>query len=148
MIAVVLALAPASASAVTRPLPRTSLAEIERDVMCPTCGTALIVSQSPLADRERAFIQTLVARGDSKAQIERAMVAQFGSSILASPPATGFDLAAYLVPLTAAIVAVLGLSLGLIRWRRRAGPATVADAAPLPPALSKRLDEELLRYER
>lgn len=148
LIALFLAVAPVSAGAASRTTPRASLADIEQDVMCPTCGTPLMVAQSPLADRERAMIRALIARGESKAQIERAMVRQFGPGILATPPAHGFDLAAYLVPLIAVIISVLGLSLGLLRWRRRAPPAAAADLPPLPPALSKRLDEELLRYDR
>lgn len=125
---------------------RTTLADIEREVMCPTCGTPLMVSQSPLADRERAFIQALIARGETKAQIERAMVRQFGPAILATPPAHGFDLAAYLVPLAAALLGLGGAALTAVRWRRRS-PAPPASPPPVPAALARRLDQDLSRYD-
>lgn len=115
--------------------------------MCPTCGTPLIVSQSPLADRERAFIQALIARGETKAQIEDAMVAQFGREVLATPPAHGFDLAAYLVPLAGAAIALGALSFVVARARRRQSAAAPAEVPPLPPALSRRLDDDRSRYD-
>lgn len=136
----------ANSGASARTTQRASLADIERDVMCPTCGTPLMVSQSPLADRERAFIQTLIARGETRAQIERAMVDQFGPGILATPPARGFDLAAYLVLFAVAVLAVGGSSLAVAHWRRRGSPSA-ATAPPVPEALARRLDEDLSRYD-
>src|SRR6202035_4097413 len=57
--------------------PRTSLPQIERQVMCVTCKIPLNVAESAQADRERAFIQSLIDRGDSEAQIKRALVGQY-----------------------------------------------------------------------
>ena len=37
--------------------PRTTLPDIEDEVMCVECRTALNVSSSPVADQERAFIR-------------------------------------------------------------------------------------------
>ena len=44
-------LAPPAALAAT---PRTTLPDVEDEVMCVECGTALNVSTSPVADQERA----------------------------------------------------------------------------------------------
>jgi cytochrome c-type biogenesis protein CcmH len=136
--------APASAI-----VPRTSLPAIERQVMCVSCKIPLNVAQSPQADRERAFIQGLIAQGQSETQIKRALVGQYGPAVLALPSTHGFDLAAYLVPL-AAVLALLGaLVLLLPRWRRQ-GNAQAARGAP-PPALSSgdsaRLDADLSRFD-
>jgi cytochrome c-type biogenesis protein CcmH len=141
------AMAPgAAASAI---VPRTSLPAIERQVMCVSCKIPLNVAQSPQADRERAFIQGLIAQGQSETQIKRALVGQYGPAVLALPSTHGFDLAAYLVPL-AAVLALLGaLVLLLPRWRRQ-GNAQAARGAP-PPALSSgdsaRLDADLSRFD-
>ena len=61
---------------------RPSLPTIERQVMCVTCKIPLNVAQSPQADRERAFIQELIDKGDSEAQIKNTLVAQYGPAVL------------------------------------------------------------------
>jgi cytochrome c-type biogenesis protein CcmH len=129
--------------------PRTTLPVIERQVMCVTCKIPLNVAQSPQADRERAFIQGLIDRGESEAQIKRALVDQYGPSALALPSEHGFSLAAYLVPLAAVLALLAGLAVLLPRWRRHAR-ARVDAGAPAP-ALSStdaaRLDADLTRFD-
>jgi cytochrome c-type biogenesis protein CcmH len=127
---------------------RTSLPVIERQVMCVTCKIPLNVAQSPQADRERAYIQSLIDEGKSEAQIKNALVGQYGPAVLGLPSAHGFDLAAYLVPLAVLIALVTGLALLLPRWRRsRAASA----GGPLQPELdagdSARLDADLARFD-
>jgi cytochrome c-type biogenesis protein CcmH len=109
--------------------PQTSLSDIEEEVMCPTCGTALSLSESPLADRMRAFIQRLVDDGKSKDEIKRRLVIEFGPDVLASPPREGFTLAAYLVPVAGLGLAALAVALALRPRRRpsRADPPPAAD---------------------
>jgi hypothetical protein len=46
--------------------PRTTLPDVEDEVMCTQCGTALNISEAPSADRQRAFIRTLIAQGRSQ----------------------------------------------------------------------------------
>ena len=66
--------------------------------MCVSCKEPLSVAQSPQAMAERNFIRTLVAQGQTKAQIERALVAQYGTAVLGRPPAHGFNLTVYILP--------------------------------------------------
>jgi cytochrome c-type biogenesis protein CcmH len=140
------ALAPGGLAAAAAAGP--SLPTVERQVMCVTCKIPLNVAQSPQADRERAFIAGLIAQGDSEAQIKRALVVQYGPSVLALPSARGFDLAAYLVPLAAVLALALALALLLPRWRRRA--RAQAERSP-PQALSAgesaRLDADMARFD-
>jgi cytochrome c-type biogenesis protein CcmH len=129
--------------------PRPSLPAIERQVMCVSCKIPLDVAQSPQADRERAFIQGLIDRGQTEAEIKRALVGQYGASVLALPSAHGFGLAAYLVPLAAVLALLAALALLLPRWRRR---ARIPDAPDTPrPALSSgdaaRLDADIARFD-
>jgi cytochrome c-type biogenesis protein CcmH len=142
----ILAWLPATAAATQA---RASLLDIENEVMCVVCNEPLAVSQAPEAYRERALIKRLIAAGDTKAQIERQLVAQYGTAVLGRPPAHGFSLTVYVLPPAIVAAGILILVFTLPRWRRR---AQAARARPLPtspgpdPAESRRLEEELGRY--
>jgi len=148
LIAIGALVAPAG-SAASKPVPRTSLPAIERQVMCVTCKIPLNVAQSPQADRERAFIQSLIDQGDSEAQVKRALIGQYGSTVLGLPAAHGFDLAAYLVPLAVVLALLVTLALLLPSWRRRARASSgpVAPAAPLSASEAARLESDLARFD-
>jgi cytochrome c-type biogenesis protein CcmH len=139
-----LALAPAADAC-----PKTNLPAVESQVMCPICGTLLELADSPQADRERAFIRHEIARCRSEQQIKDDLVAQYGESVLATPPAAGFDLSAYLVPAIAILAAAIAIALGVWRWRRsgRRGPPSGPGARRLDSKESERLDADLARYE-
>jgi cytochrome c-type biogenesis protein CcmH len=128
---------------------RASQPAIERRVMCVTCKIPLMVAQSPQAERERIYIRGLIDEGKTEAQIERALVGQYGPAVLGLPSARGFDLTAYLVPLAAVLAFAMTLALLLPRWRRRtrtqAGPA---DSPELTAAQTARLDADLARFDR
>jgi len=133
-----------AAGAVT---PRTTLNDVEDEVMCPTCGTPLnLATDAPLANDERALIRRLIAQGYTKDQIKHRLVQEFGPNVLALPRARGFDLSAYLVPIVLGVAGLLAIALLALRWRRRR-PAD-ADAVPdLDPADAQRLDSDLARFD-
>ena len=139
-----LALAPAGAFAAAR----ASLTDIENDVMCTVCHEPLAVAQSPQAYSERAFIRSLIAQGQTKAQIERALVAQYGPAVLGRPPAHGFNLTVYILPPAILALGIATLAVILPRWRRRGRGSE--DPTPAPKRLDaseeRRLEEELSRY--
>jgi cytochrome c-type biogenesis protein CcmH len=124
---------------------RPTLADLEGEIMCPVCDTTLDQSSSPAARQIKAVISARIAAGDSKQEIKDLLVAQYGTKILAAPPKKGFNLLAWLLP----IFLLLGgaIVLGLLAWRwshtREPGPP----AARLSPALERRVDEELARYD-
>ena len=68
--------------------------------------------------------------------------------MLADPPSSGFDLAAYLVPALLALLGIAGVAVAARRWRRRAAPAPAAAAEPLGEEDARRLDAELAAYDR
>lgn len=138
---------PGLSSPAAGPDAQTSLADIEDEVMCPICGTALQLSQSPQADRERAFIQELVAEGATKDEIKDALVAEYGSEVLALPEGEGFDLAAWLVPGVAIVLAGVAIALGLRRWRRDGGWVEDGEPAAIDSADRERLDSDIARYD-
>lgn len=149
-LAILVALAaPLLAAPAQAATPQTTLPDLEDEVMCPICGTLLQLAESPQAQRERAFVKRQIAAGKSKAEIKDALVAQYGSAVLALPEGTGFDLSAYLVPAIAFLVAALGLALGVRRWRRaarQAGPAPAAAPGPQGED-AERLNADLARYD-
>ena len=146
---VLLALAAAPAGAVTQ---RTTFYAVESQVMCVTCKIPLAEAESEQADQEKQFIQQQVRAGYTAAQIEQQLVAQYGPTVLALPPSSGFDLAAYIVP--AAVVAALALAAALLlpRWRRNRRAAAQKDEADADDVLSAadaaRLDADLARFDR
>ena len=127
---------------------RASLPDIEDEVMCPICGTLLELSQSPQAQRERAFIRARIARGDSKQEIKDALVREYGQDVLAVPDNSGFDLSAYLVPILAFIAGTAALGVGVLRWRRRGEGEPPGPGGPAPSdEEAERLDADLARYD-
>ncbi len=124
-----------------------TLADIEDEVMCVQCGTPLNLSTAAVADRERAFIEQEIARGKTKEEIKDELVARFGPSVLALPDDDGFGLAAYLVPVSVVVAALIGVLLALRRWRR--GEPGVKSAGPsVSPQDADRLEDELAALDR
>jgi cytochrome c-type biogenesis protein CcmH len=137
----VLALA-GSAAAVP---PRASLPDLEDEVMCVECGTLLAASHSPVAQQERAFINTEIAAGKDKQQIKAAMVQEYGENVLGTPQGGGFNSTLWIVPIVLVLLAASGVVVAARRWRS----APAAPEVEAPPALSpedaRRLDAELRR---
>jgi cytochrome c-type biogenesis protein CcmH len=139
-------LAPAAASAAT---PRTTLPDVEDEVMCVECGTALNVSTSPVANQERELIRRMIAQGKTKAQIKAALVDSYGPDVLAEPADSGIGVAAWWIPVALAPLGLLVALLAARRWRRRAAaPEPEASAGPLDEADARRLDAELAAFDR
>ena len=137
-----------AAAAAAEACPRTSVTAMEGRVMCQVCGTTLALARdAPEARRERALIGRLVRRCASEQQIEQALVAQFGDSVLALPPRRGFSLSAYLVPAVGLAVAIAALAAAGLRTRRRGAPR-LAPAAPPSGEDARRVAAELERFGR
>jgi cytochrome c-type biogenesis protein CcmH len=131
--------------------PQTTLGDIEDEVMCSICGTPLgLASEAPQAQRERAYIERLIADCRSKDQIKRALVAQFGESVLAMPGDAGSDnglgdVLIYAIPAVGIVLAGGGIAFALTRWRRRR-PGGRAQAAATARDTS-RVDVDMERYD-
>jgi cytochrome c-type biogenesis protein CcmH/NrfF len=139
LVAVCATLLPTAASALgAGACPRTSELAMETKVMCQVCGVPLAVASSLEADRERAFIRTLVNRCESPRQIEAAMIAQYGPGILATPGTHGFAILAWLVPAAAILGSAIGIALVLRPIRRRRSVLSPV-SAPAPSDAEERL---------
>jgi cytochrome c-type biogenesis protein CcmH len=128
--------------------PRTTLPDVEDEVMCVECGTALNVSTSPVAEQEREFIRRRIAEGKSKPEIKAALVAEYGPRVLATPEGGGFDVAAWLVPGALCLLALAGIGVAALHWRGRRGPDEREPGEELDPDDKQRLDAELAAFDR
>ena len=130
--------------------PRTSLAYLEGQVMCPTCHTTLDQSDSAAAQRIEVFISHKIAACWTAQQIESALVSNYGAGILAAPPHKGFDLLAWWLPIAGVLGGALVLAVGVWRWSRRRGPDEPPDepeGSGLDEETERRLDDLLARFD-
>ena len=142
LLALLVLAAPASAAE------KPTLADLEDEVICPTCETTLELSNSPVATQMRAFIRERIAAGDSKQEIKDELVAEFGEGVLAAPPKSGFNLIAWALPLAGILAALVAVTLLARRYvRARPEPAAAGAAPPLDPELDRRVDDELARFD-
>ena len=143
-VALTLLLLPAAAAA---QCPKTSLGDVEDEVMCPVCGTPLeLASEAPQAERERALISRLVDDCAGKEQIKARLVAEFGDEVLALPDDEGFDLAAWVVPALALLLGAGAVAAAALGWRRARRPDPPDGPAP-GSAAAERLQADLDRYD-
>jgi cytochrome c-type biogenesis protein CcmH len=150
LLAALLALLALAAPAVAAE-PRASLPDIEDEVMCLECGTALNVSTSEVANQERDFIAGLIAEGLTKEQIKAALVDEYGPRVLAEPEDDGFQLTAWVVPVLAALAALALVIAVARRWRRGGAteaPALAGAGNDLTDDDARRLDAELAAFDR
>jgi cytochrome c-type biogenesis protein CcmH len=121
-------------------------ADLEAEIVCPTCKTTLDQSNAPIAVRMKAYIRARIAAGDSGAEIKAQLVEQFGPGVLSEPPKRGFDLLAWLLPLGAVAVGAVVVGALAVTWSKRHGALDASDD-DLDPELERRLDAELDRFE-
>ena len=148
-----LALAVAPGAALAAECPKTSVADLEDEVMCPVCGTPLaLATEAPQAKAQRAQILRLVEQCKSKEEIKAALVEEYGEQVLAVPDHDGFGVTAVLVPGLAVGLGGLGVGAAALYWRRRR-PGAGADGSStdhepsLTDAESDRLDADLRRFD-
>jgi len=122
-------------------------ADLEAEIVCPTCKTTLDQSSAPIATRMKTYIRDRVAAGDSAAEIKAQLVDQFGPAVLAEPPKRGFDLLAWLLPLGALAIGIVGVGALAWTWSRKRDSETEPEADGLDPDLEQRVDEELARFD-
>ena len=117
-----------------RDAPHAELDDVSRGLMCPSCDSTLDTSNSPAAERMRAYVRSAIDAGWTEAEIRRGLVEEYGGdeSILAVPDASnGSGMAAWLVPVLVGLAALAGGLLVLRRWRSQARSASPPyDQAP------------------
>lgn len=96
----------------------------------------------PSAIPMRHEIETQLQAGNTDDAIVASFVKKDGDQVLAEPPATGFNLAAYVMPGFGLLIGLFLVATFASRWtsRRR---LVAAPAAPVDPALRERIEREL-----
>jgi cytochrome c-type biogenesis protein CcmH len=148
----VLALLAVPAAAIAQDCPKTTLGDIEDEVMCPVCGTPLgLASEAPQAQRERAYIERLIASCKSKDEVKQALVAEFGDGVLALPGDQGDDdlgdVLVYVIPALGILLAAGGIGLAVLRWRGRDDGPGGGRGGALAGADGSRLEDDMERYD-
>ena len=126
--------------------------ELEAELVCPQCHEPLDESNSPIAQQMKAYIRQHIALGWTKSRIVDSLVGppnNLGPSVLGVPRKHGFDLLAWLLPLAGIAVGALALAGGAWAWSRNrpSSKLVLADGPALDPAVERRIDEELARFD-
>ena len=122
-----------------------SPADLEAELVCPTCKTTLDQSDAPVARRMKQILRERLAAGATEEEIKAELVAQFGPGVLAEPPKSGFDLLAWVVPLGLLGAGALGVGALAWGWSRRGEPDE--SLTRIDPTLERRIDAELDRFD-
>ena len=126
--------------------------ELEAELVCPQCHEPLDESTSPIAQQMKAYIRKHIAMGWTKSHIVDSLVGppnNLGPSVLGVPRKHGFDLLAWVLPLGGIAVGAVALAGGAWMWSRNRPRSNLLleQGAALDPALERRIDEELARFE-
>jgi cytochrome c-type biogenesis protein CcmH len=128
-----------------------SQAQVESGLVCTTCHEPLDESNSPLAQQMKAFIRAKLAAGWNEKQIDDHFVAELGPQVLATPPKSGFDLLAWLLPFAVIVFGAAAVGVGARTWLAnrddRSAPSAPTREPALSPALELRVDQELSRFD-
>ena len=126
-------------------------AQVEAGLVCTTCHEPLDESSSPLAQQMRAFIRAKLAAGWSEKQIDDHFVAELGPQVLSTPPKSGFNLLAWLLPFATIVFGAAAVGIGAREWLKNRDEESPNDGTPTEPALSPslelRVDQELARFD-
>ena len=122
-----------------------SVGDVARQVRCPTCNTPLDVSNAPVAVDMKRYIAEKRDAGWTQQEVIDGLVDEFGRGVLATPPKSGFDLIAWIVPALAVGLGLAAIPFITRAWARRPRTAPGPEAPPPTDDEARRLDEELRR---
>jgi len=107
---------------------------IDQMLMCPVCPAESIdQAQVPLARQMRQRVRELLAEGASRQEVLDYFADRYGQNVLASPPKSGFNLLAWILPI-AGLAAALGAALLVLRaMQGRDGGPVARETVALEP---------------
>jgi cytochrome c-type biogenesis protein CcmH/NrfF len=92
-------------------------AALESDVRCPSCTDVSVAeSNATTAIAVRHQIESMVAAGQSNADIDQTLVSEYGQTILLVPPDAGGIPLIWVIPIVLGAGALTGV--GILFWRR------------------------------
>ena len=85
-------------------------ADLNKTIMCPVCPSETIdQSQNILAVQMRSIVQEKVEQGWSDDQIKNFFIERYGASVVSTPPKSGVDLIAWIMPPAVLVITIIGL---------------------------------------
>jgi len=103
---------------------------IDQMLMCPVCPAESIdQAQVPLARQMRQRVRELLAEGATRQEVLDYFADRYGQNVLASPPKSGINLLAWILPI-AGLLAALGVALLVLRAMQGRQEATGEEAGP------------------
>ncbi len=114
--ALVLALVSLQVAAQESPLERRTR-DVASQLRCPVCqGVSIQDSPSELAVEMKNVVREQLAAGRTPEEVKGYFVEKYGDWVLLEPPATGFNLLVYLLPVFAVLGGLLIVWLAVKRW--------------------------------
>ena len=84
--------------------------QISNELLCPVCrGQTVAESNSDLAKDFRQIIKTKLQEGQSREEILNYFISRYGDTVLASPPAKGFRLVIWILPVAVLLFGLIFL---------------------------------------
>ena len=119
-------------------------ARVTGSVMSPFCPGRLIADcPSPAAIELREQIRKRIAAGETAETIKAELLETYGEFVRAAPTAEGFDLAAWLVPPIALVVAAVSVMVWMRRRGTKLAPESAGAGSVLNAADKARIEAEL-----
>lgn len=120
--------------------------KLGHNLMC-ACGCNQILLECnhvgcAYSDRMRDELSTALTRGDSDDLVLQAFVQKYGPTVLAAPPASGFNLVAWIMPFAVLFSAIGFAVLVVLRWKQRVPAAEAASTSPELEAMRLRARRE------
>lgn len=133
---VLAALAWAQPALAQRPVSDDEVNAVAKKLYCPVCeNTPLDVCPTKACKDWREMIRQQLGNGWTEQQVMDYFAANFGTRVLAQPPANGFSALVWVLPALALVGGGVVLWRVLRRWQRRIGPDGLpATEPPAPPA--------------
>ena len=143
------AAAQSAKTTLTDPVLATRFNDISDRLVCQ-CWCMMILRvcnhvNCPSAVPMRIEIEKQLVEGKDDETIVASFVEEYGLKVLSSPPATGFNMAAYVMPGIGLIIGIIIVLFVASRWaaKRRVAVATAGPSAPVDPELQKRIENEI-----
>lgn len=92
---------------------------------CGVCNQVLLECNHvgcSVSTEEEAELRASLDRGESNNLILQNFVQKYGPTVLAAPPESGFNLAAWIAPGAVFLLAMLGVALVIRKWKLRTVP--------------------------
>lgn len=122
----------------------TTARGLETELMSPCCMTNTVAEHySGASSKMKTEIRQMLTEGKTEQEVLDYYVAQHGPQILSVPPAKGFNLTAYLVPMAMLVLGATVLVFVVRKWRNDASAETPAAPAALDPVYVERVKKEL-----